>query len=100
MSGRSVVRWTGILGLAAIAAQLVAVIFLFAAGLPPAFEDTAKVLAYLKGAHFALTTALILFSIGFALLIGFNAGLRSVGVGATGDVDWVGNAPFGGGGDE
>jgi hypothetical protein len=89
MSGWSVVRWTGVLGLAAIVAQLVAAVFLFAAGAPPAFDDAAKVLVYLKDAHFPLTTALILLSIGFALLIGFNAGLRSVAVSAAADHDWL-----------
>jgi hypothetical protein len=89
MRGWSVVRWTGILGLAAIVAQLGAGVFLLAAGVPPAFDDPAKVVAYLKDAHLALTTALIFFSIGFALLIGFNAGLRSVAIAAAADHEWL-----------
>jgi hypothetical protein len=94
MTGWSVVRWTGVLGLAAIVVQLVAFTFIFAAGLPPAFDDPNKVLAYMKSAHVALATALILFCIGFALLIGFNAGLRAVAVAAAVDLEWLATTTF------
>jgi hypothetical protein len=94
MTGWNVVRWTGAMGLAAVVVQLVAFIFFFGAGLPPAFDDPTKVLAYVKNAHFALTTALILFFIGFALLIGFNAGLRSVAIAAAADQEWLATTTF------
>ena len=38
MRGWSVVRWTGVLGLAAIVVQLVGVVFGLAGGIPPAIE--------------------------------------------------------------
>jgi hypothetical protein len=94
MSGWSVVRWTGAMGLAGIALQLLAFVFFFAAGLPPAIGDAAKVLAYVKNAHFALTTAVILVCVGLALLIGFNAGLRAIAVAAAGDHEWLATTTF------
>jgi hypothetical protein len=94
MNGWSVVRWTGVLGLAGTAFQLVAFVFLFAAGTPPAFDDPTKVLAYVKNAHFGLTTAAILLCIGFALVIGFNAGLRAVAVAAAAENEWLATATF------
>jgi hypothetical protein len=94
MSGWSVVRWTGVLGLTGTVFQLVAFVFLFATGLPPTFDDATKVLAYVKDAHFALTTATILFFIGFALVIGFNAGLRALAVAAAADHDWLATTTF------
>ncbi|HEX9098332.1 MAG TPA: hypothetical protein VF956_02460 [Candidatus Dormibacteraeota bacterium] len=94
MNGWSVVRWTGLLGLAGTAFQLVAFAFLFATGLPPTFDDTARVLAYVKDAHFALTTATLLFFIGFALVIGFNAGLRALAVAAAADHEWLATTTF------
>jgi len=48
MSGWSVVRWTGVLGLAAVIAQLVGVVFGFTGGVPPAMDDANKFLAYTK----------------------------------------------------
>ncbi len=92
MIGWSVVRWTGVLGLAGTVLQLVGFVFFFASGVPPAIDDAAKDLAYVRGAHFALTTAVILFVIGFTLLIGFNAGLRAVAVAAAADHEWLATA--------
>ena len=94
MSGWSVVRWTGVLGLAAIVAQLVAVIVFSAGGLPPSFGDAIKVLAYLKNGHILFTTSLILFFIGFALFLGFIAGFRSVAVAAAADHEWLATTTF------
>lgn len=75
MSGWSVVRWTGVLGLAAIVAQLSGAIVGSAAGSAPAVDDAAKILAFAKNSQFASTTVLMLFFIGFSLFIGFVAGL-------------------------
>ena len=97
MSGWSVVRWTGVLGLTAIVMQLVAFSFFFAAGLPPAIDDANKILDYVKTAHFVLATALIVFFVGFALLIGFNAGLRAVAIAAAADHEWLATTVFGAG---
>jgi hypothetical protein len=94
MGGWSVVRWTGVLGLTGTVFQLIAFVFLFATGLPPTFDDATKVLAYVKGAHFALTTATILLFIGFALVIGFNAGLRAIAVAAAADQEWLATTTF------
>src|SRR2546422_9046672 len=66
MSGWSVVRWTGVLGLTAMVVQLVAIIVFSAGGLPPGFDDATKVLAYMKNGHFLFTTSLILFFIATA----------------------------------
>jgi uncharacterized membrane protein (DUF485 family) len=89
MSGWSVVRWTGALGAAATILQLAAFVFFFSAGIPPAIDDPARVLAYVKNAHFVLATALMLLFLGFALLIGFNAGLRAIAVTAAADYEWL-----------
>jgi hypothetical protein len=97
MSSWSVVRWTGVLGLAAIIVQLVAFIVSFAGGVPPAIDDANKLLAYAKNAHFAIATALILFFIGLSLFIGFIAGLRAVAVAAAADHEWLATATFGAG---
>jgi len=97
MSGWSVVRWTGMLGLAAIVVQVLAVIVFSAGGLPPAFDDGNKVLAYMKNGHVPFTTSLILYFIGFALFIGFVAGLRSIAVTAAADHEWLATTTFGAG---
>ena len=90
----SVFRWTGVLGLTGTVFQLIAFVFLFASGLPPTFDDPTRVLAYVKGAHFALTTATLLFFIGFALVIGFNAGLRALAVAAAPEHEWLATTTF------
>jgi hypothetical protein len=97
MSGWSVVRWTGLLGLAAIVLQLIGVVFGIAGGVPPAIDDANKILAYSKDSHFALTTALVLFFIGFSLFIGFLAGLRAIAVAAAADHEWLATTTFGAG---
>jgi hypothetical protein len=97
MSGWSVVRWTGVLGLASVVVQLLAVVFGAAGGLPPAIDDATKLLAYTKSSHVAVTTALILFFIGFSLFIGFLAGLRAIAVAAAADQEWLATATFGAG---
>jgi hypothetical protein len=89
MSGWTVVRWTGALGLSAVVAQLVAVIAFSAAGLPPSFNDATKVLAYMKNGHILFTTSLLLFFVGLTLFLGFIAGLRSVAVAAAADHEWL-----------
>src|ERR1700694_4505414 len=89
MSGWSVVRWTGALGLAAIVVQLVGFIFGFAAGASADFNDPNKLLAFAKNSHFSDTTALFLFLIGFALFIGFLAGLRAIAVSAAPQHEWL-----------
>jgi hypothetical protein len=70
MSNWSAVRWTGVLGLASVVAELVGFIFLSFAGAssPGTFDDAGKVLAFMKNAHFVFTTALILWFIGFTVL--------------------------------
>lgn len=94
MSSWSVVRWTGVLGLAAIIPQLVAAIFFFAAGAVPDFNDAAKVLAYVKNGHFALTTVVMLALIGSSLFIGFLAGLRAIAISAAAEHEWLATATF------
>lgn len=94
MSGWSVVRWTGALGLASIVLQLGAFILFLAAGIPPAFDDANKVLAYVKNAQFVFATAGILFFMGFSLFIAFNAGLRSIAATAAADHEWLATAVF------
>jgi hypothetical protein len=89
MSGWSVVRWTGALGLAAIAVQLVGFIFGFAAGATADFSDPNKLLAFAKSSHFSTTTALFLFLIGVSLFIGFLAGLRAIAVSAAPQHEWL-----------
>jgi hypothetical protein len=82
------------LGLASIAAQLVGDILFSAAGLPPAFDNATKVLAYMKNSHTLFTTSLILFFIGLALFLGFIAGLRSIAVAAAADREWLATTTF------
>ena len=94
MAGWNVVRWTGVLGLASMVMQLVAIIFFSAAGLPPGFDDATKILAYAKNGHILITTSLIFFFIGFALFIGFIAALRSVAVAAGADHEWLATTTF------
>jgi hypothetical protein len=96
MSGWSVVRWTGALGLAAIVVQLLAFIIGISAGGPSAYDDK-TLLAYAKNSHFIVTTGLILFFIGFALFIGFLAGVRAIAVAAAPDREWLATATFGAG---
>jgi hypothetical protein len=96
MSGWSVVRWTGVLGLAAIVVQLLGVVVGSAAGSAPAVDD-AKLLAFAKNSHFALTTVLMLFLIGFSLFIGFIAGLRAIAIAAAAEHEWLATATFGAG---
>jgi hypothetical protein len=96
MSGWSVVRWTGVLGLAAIVVQLLAFIIGISAGAPSKYDD-ATLLAYAKSTHFAGTTGLILLFIGFSLFIGFLAGVRAIAVAAAADHEWLATATFGAG---
>ena len=97
MTGWSVVRWTGVLGLAAIVVQLVGAAVGSGAGSAPAIDDAAKFLAFAKSSHFASTTVFLLFFIGFALFIGFNAGLRSIAVAAAPEHEWLATTTFGAG---
>jgi hypothetical protein len=97
MSGWSVVRWTGVFGLAAIGAQVLGSIVASAAGSAPAVDDPTKLLAYVKSSHLAFTTVQLLFLIGFALFIGFIAGLRSIAVAAGPAHEWLATTTFGAG---
>ena len=97
MSGWSAVRWTGVLGLGAVIAQLVGIVFGFAGGVPPAIDDATKLLAYTKSSHFAVTSGLILFFVGFSLFIGFIAGFRAIAVVAAADHEWLATTAFGAG---
>jgi hypothetical protein len=97
MSGWSVVRWTGVLGLAAIVVQVVAVVIGSAAGSAPAIDDATKLLAYVRNSHFAATTVLMLFFIGFALFLGFSGGLRAIAVAANPEHEWLATTTFGAG---
>jgi hypothetical protein len=89
MSGWSVVRWTGALGLAAVVVQLVGFIFGLSGGSPPDFNDPNKLLAYAKSSHFSTTTALFLFLIGLSLFIGFLAGFRAIAVSTAPQHEWL-----------
>jgi hypothetical protein len=97
MSGWSVVRWTGVFGLAAIGAQVLGTIVASAAGSVPAVDDPTKLLAFVRSSHFAFTTVQLLFLIGFALFIGFIAGLRSIAVAAGPAHEWLATTTFGAG---
>jgi hypothetical protein len=97
MSGWSVVRWTGVFGLTAIGAQVLGSIVAAAAGSAPAVDDPTKLLAFVKSSHFAFTTVQLLFFIGFALFIGFIAGLRSIAVAAGPAHEWLATTTFGAG---
>ena len=97
MSGWSAVRWTGVLGLAAIVAQLAGAVAGSVAGTVPAFDDPNKILAFAKDHHLALTSVSVLFIIGFTLFIGFLAGLRAIAATAAPHHEWLATAMFGAG---
>jgi hypothetical protein len=97
VSGWSVARWTGVLGLAAIVVQLGGAVAGSVAGQAPGLDDASKILAYAKNSHFTLTFVPVLFVIGFALFIGFIAGLRAVAVAAAPEHEWLATATFGAG---
>jgi hypothetical protein len=97
MSAWSVVRWTGVLGLAAVAVQLVGIVFASAAGSAPFDDDATKLLAFTRSSHFALTTVELLFLIGFTLFIGFIAGLRALAIAAAPEHEWLATTTFGAG---
>jgi hypothetical protein len=97
MSGWSVVRWTGVLGLAAVAVQLVGVVVAGTAGSAPSVDEPIKLLAFTKSSHFAVTTVELLFVIGFSLFIGFIAGLRAIAVAAAPEYEWLATTTFGAG---
>src|ERR1700694_5021925 len=96
MSGWSVVRWTGALGLAAIVVQLLAFILGISAGAPSAYDDK-TLLAYAKNSHAVVTTGLILFFIGFSLFLGFLAGVWAIACAAAADPEGLGATTFGAG---
>ena len=97
MRSWSVVRWTGVLGLAAVAVQLVGVVFGSAAGSAPSVDDATKLLSFAKSSHFALMTVELLFLIGFSLFIGFIAGLRALAIAAAPEHEWLATTTFGAG---
>jgi hypothetical protein len=97
MSGWSVVRWTGFLGVAAIVAQLVGSIAGSAGGSQPSIDDATKFLAYAKTSHFGSTTVLLLFFVGYSLFLGFIAGLRAIAVAAAPEQEWLATTMFGAG---
>src|ERR1700694_373472 len=88
MSGWTVVRWTGVLGLTAVAVQLIGVVFASAAGSTPV-GDPARLVVFIKSSQIALTTVELLFLIGFSLFIGFVAGLRAIAVAAAPEREWL-----------
>jgi hypothetical protein len=91
------VRWTGVLGIAAIVVQMVAVVVASASGSPPAIDDATKLLAYVRNSHFAATTVLMLFFIGFSLFLGFIGGLRAIAVASAPEHEWLATTTFGAG---
>ena len=97
MSGWSAVRWTGVLGLAAIVAQLLGAVAASVAGSDPGLDDANGILAFAKNSHFALTSVSVLFIIGFTLFIGFLAGLRAIAATAAPHYEWLATAMFGAG---
>lgn len=100
MSGWSVVRWTGVLGLASIIFQVLTYI-VFTATSPSitgfTIDDADKVLVFVKGWHFGYTTGLILSFIGLTFFVGFIAGLRAIAVAAAADREWLATTTFGAG---
>ena len=96
MSGWTVVRWTGVLGLTAVAVQLIGVVFASAAGSTPV-GDPARLVVFIKSSQIALTTVELLFLIGFSLFIGFVAGLRAMAVAAAPQHEWLATTTFGAG---
>jgi hypothetical protein len=100
MSGWSLLRWTGVLGLASIVLQVLTYI-VFTATSPGVngftIDDADKVLVFVKGWHFGYTTGLILTFIGLALFVGFIAGLRAIAVAAAPDREWLATTTFGAG---
>jgi hypothetical protein len=100
MSGWSVVRWTGVLGIASIVFQVLTYI-VFTATSPPtsgfAIDDANKILVYVKNWHFGYTTGLILAFIGLAFFIGFIAGLQAIAVAVAADLEWLAMTVFGAG---
>jgi hypothetical protein len=97
MSGWSVVRWTGLLGLAAIVVQVLGTIVGSAAGSGPSIENAPKFLAYVKTSHVASITVLMFFFVGYSLFIGFIAGLRAIAAAAAPDQEWLATTMFGAG---
>jgi hypothetical protein len=67
------------------------------AGSPPPIDEASKILAFAKGSHFALTTVLMLFFIGYALFIGFISGVRAIAVAAAAEHEWLATTTFGAG---
>jgi hypothetical protein len=57
------VRWTGVLGLAAIVAQLAGAVFGSVAGSAPSLDDPNGILAFAKNSHFALASVSVLFMV-------------------------------------
>lgn len=100
MSSWSVVRWTGLLGLASIIFQVLTYI-VFIATSPPlssvSIDDANKMLVFVKNWHFGYTTGLIIGFIGLALFIGFTAGLRTIAIAAAADREWLATTMFGAG---
>jgi len=97
MSRPGVVRWTGVLGLAAILAQILAAIVASVAGSAPPVDDPVKFLTFARNSQLASTTVLMLFFIGFSLFIGFIAGLRAIAVAAAPEHEWLATTVFGAG---
>ena len=97
MRSWSVVRWTGVLGLAAIVAQVLGTIVGSSAGSKPSIDDATKFLAYVQSSHFASTTTLFLFFVGYSLFIGFIGGLRAIAAAAAPEHEWLATTTFGAG---
>jgi len=78
-------------------AQVLGSIAASTAGSEQAVDDPIRLLAFFKSSHVAFTTTELLFLIGFALFIGFLAGLRSIAVAAGPAYEWLATTTFGAG---
>ena len=83
------IRWTAAFGIGGTVLQLLAFAFFVGSGLPPDIGDSAKVLRFFQGAHGTLTTALVMFMLGFVVQLGFLGGLRALIVAAAPDLEWL-----------
>ena len=90
MQSWSVARWTGALGLGGTVLQLLGFALFFAAGVPPGLSQQDKLLSYVRDGRGVLTTAVLLFLLGFTLLLGFQAGFRSLVATAAPHFEWLG----------
>jgi hypothetical protein len=60
-------------------------------------DDATKFLANVQSSHFVATTVLVLFFLGYAVFVGFIAGLRAIAAAAAPKHEWLATATFGAG---